>query len=505
MTGSATDNSPPEKPDGGRRLRQASRAVTGQPLHGKALGLYMFHTFTMGVATISGLQLAIPTIMEDFNAPVTTVVWISIAYFVALVGATMALGDVTTYFDRRALVVLGIAVDILLMLVIFFTHNIYVFIVCRFLSATFRIFPWLILQVIGIGGFPPEQRGKAIGYNTLVTGLGFMLALPLTGFFLDHFGWRWLFMACSLVYVALIPVVFLLLPKLPPDVEKRKPLSEFDVLGSVLMVTGAISLLTSLQLFARGLSSTTLPVVLALLGVSSLAGFIWVELHAKSPILKFSIFRIRNVTLAASQAVIMGFTNGAFSLMLPFMFIAGVGWSAGHTSNVLFFQNVTRPPSGPLAGRLSDKFGSAAVILPAAVISVAGQVGLVLLNASPAAHVVVGVLLFWGTGQALMQTANLRQIYAALPASQLHLAPSVNLTMQTLGSATGVAFASLAVERAQDLGGGVPFLGRIDDAMLAVTAFFIVGIILTQTLPRLLLRPQAELAEEPETVDRSGD
>lgn len=104
-----------------------------------------------------------------------------------------------------------------------------------------------------------------------------------------------------------------------------------------------------------------------------------------------------------------------------------------------------------------------------------------------------------------MQTANLRQIYAALPASQLHLAPSVNLTMQTLGSATGVAFASLAVERAQDLGGGVPFLGRIDDAMLAVTAFFIVGIILTQTLPRLLLRPQAELAEEPETVDRSGD
>ncbi len=494
-----------DEPTTGSPRRTPWQVASGQPLHVSALGLYMFHTFVMGVATVSGLQLAVPTIMEDFNAPITTVAWISIAYFVALVGATVALGDVSTYFDRRKLVVLGLVADILVMLVIFFTHNIYVFIVCRFLSAMFRIFPWLILQVIGIGGFPPEQRGKAIGYNTLVTGMGFMLSLPFTGFVLDHFGWRWLFMGSSVAYLAMIPVVYLLLPKLPPEAEKRKPLSEFDLLGSVLMVTGVISLITFVQITVRDLSSSALPIILGIVGLASLGGFIWVELHAKAPILKFAIFRIRNVSLAASQAVLMGFTNGAFGLMLPLTFRSGFGWSDSHAGNVLFFQNVMRPPSGPVAGRLADKFGSTVVILPAAAISVIGQVGLVMLNASPAAHIVVGVLLFWGTGQALMQTANLRQIYSALPKNQLHLAPSVNLTMSTLGSTTGIAFASLAIEKAQDAGSGVPFLGLMDDAMLIVTAVFVVGMVVTQLLPRLLLRPQSEILEEPEIAQTGGD
>lgn len=484
---------------------QPWRHTRAQPLHVKALGLYMFHTFVMGVATISGLQLAIPTIMEEFDAPVTTVVWISIAYFVALVGATVALGDLTTYFDRRVLVVLGLAADIVVMMVIFFTTNIYVFIVCRFLSATFRIFPWLILQVIGIGGFPHEQRGKAIGYNTLVTGLGFMLALPFTGFVMDHFGWRWLFMGCSLVYLVMIPVVFLMLPKLPPETDKRKPLSEFDFLGSALIVVGAISLITSLQLFARGSSSNALPITLGSIGAASLAGFIWVELHARAPILKFSIFKIPNVALAASQAVIMGFTNGSYGLLLPFLFISGVGWSAGHASNVLFFQHLTRPPSGPMAGRLADRFGSAIVILPAAAVSVVGQLGLVLLNASPAVHVVAGILLFYGTSQAVMQTANLRQIYAALPTNQLHLAPSVNLTMTTLGSTFGLAIASLAIDRAQKAGeGGTAFLNRIDEALLVITALFTLGIILTQLLPRLLLGSRRASAGTAEVATEGG-
>ena len=201
----------------------------------------------------------------------------------------------------------------------------------------------------------------------------------------------------------------------------------------------------------------------------------------------------------------MGFTNGAFGLMLPLTFRSGFGWGDGRAGNVLFFQNVMRPPSGPVAGRLSDKFGSAVVVLPAAAISVAGQVGMAMLGASPATHIVVGVLLLWGTGQALMQTANLRQIYTSLPRGQLHLAPSVNLTMSTLGSTTGIAFASLAIERAQDAGSGGRFLGVMDDAMLIVTAVFVVGMIITQVLPRLLLRPQEEVAEDVETAQTSGD
>ena len=464
----------------------------------------MFHTFVLTLATTLGLPVALPTIADDFNAPATTVIWVMIAYFLGLGGATVALGDVTTYFDRRALVILGLAVDVLVMSFIFFTSSIYVFIVCRFLSAAFRALLWIILQVIAIGGFPAEHRGKAIGYSTFASGLGLVLSTTFTGFVADHLGWRWLFMGTSVVYLAMIPAVLLMLPKLPPEAENRKPLSEFDLLGSVLLVGGAIAFITSGQLFAQSLTSDTssaLSVVLAVAGVASLIAFVRVELHAKAPILKFSVFRIPSVTLAAAQAAVMGFATGSILVMLPFMLHLGFGWSLGRVGNVLIAQNAARPPSGPVAGYLSDKFGSVAVFLPAAAVNVVGQVGLVLLGASPAVHLVIGVVLLWGTGQAFMQTANQRQIFTALPASQLHLAPSLNLTMSTLGITVGLAVASRAIDRAQDVSDGGPaFLNRMDESLLLITACFTVGIVLSQMLPRLLVRLRTDFAETVEVA-----
>jgi predicted MFS family arabinose efflux permease len=438
---------------------------------------------------VNGLQIALPKIMSDFDIPVTTAAWVGIAYFVALAGGTLALGGLTKIYDGRKLVIFGLFADVVVMLITFFNHDIYVFIICRFLSPLFRVFPWLILQVEGIGGFPPEERGKAVGYNMVSQGAGLMLALPLTGFVVDNFGWRWMFMGSSVIFLLMIPIVLATIPPMPPDPGQKKRLSDFDFLGGVLMMTGTVSLITSLQLFARGLAGGALIPGLGLLGVLALAGFVWVELHSKAPVLQFSLFRDPGVFMASTQAVMMGSLTGVFLLMLPFLFINGFGWSAAHASSILLFQNFTRPAAGPVGGRLADRFGSGYVILPAAAVSVTGQIGLMLLGASPASIVVAGVLLLWGTGLALMQTANLGQIYAALPRDQLHLAPSLNLVVSTFGTTFGQATGSLLVERiGRATSSPSEFVDGLSVAILAITIVFTVGILFSQVLPRLLLR-----------------
>lgn len=461
--------------------------LSGVPIHIRALWLYMLHIFLMTLLTTNGLQLALPTIMKDFNVPVTTVIWIMIAYSVALSGGTLALGAVTTYFDRRTLVVIGLVVDVVVMMITFFTGNIYVFIVCRFFSALFRVFPWLVLQVVGIGGFPVEQRGRAVGYTTLAQGLGLMISLPLTGFFTDVIGWRWLFVASSVAFLAMVPMVYAMIPKLPPVPETEGPKKQFDFAGTVLMMTGLITLITSLQLFARGLGAGSQVIILGVVAGTTLAAFVWVELHARTPVLDFTLFKSPQVLLAASQAVFVGFGIGSFLVLLPFLFQEGIGWTAGYASGVLFFQNLSRPVAGPVSGRLADRFGSFAVLFPAVIISVIGQVILAFVGTSPAVALVVGALIFWGTGQAVLQTVNLRQVFTALPHDRLHLAPSINLVLSTLGTITGQAIGSLVVQRSD---GRTPddLVTGISHAILAITVFFFVGMLVTQMLPRLLLR-----------------
>jgi len=450
----------------------------------------MLHIFLMTLLTTNGLQLALPTIMKDFDVQVTTVIWIMIAYSVALSGGTLALGAITTYFDRRTLVVIGLVVDVVLMMITFFTGNIYVFIVCRFFSALFRVFPWLVLQVEGIGGFPVEQRGRAVGYTTLAQGLGLMISLPLTGFFTDVIGWRWLFVASSVAFLAMVPMVYAMIPKLPPVAETEGPKKQFDFAGTVLMMTGLVTLITSLQLFARGLGAGNQVIILGIVAVTTLAAFVWVELHARTPVLDFTLFKSPQVLLAASQAIFVGFGIGSFLVLLPFLFQEGIGWTAAYASGVLFFQNLTRPVAGPVSGRLADRFGSFAVLFPAVIISVIGQVILALVGTSPAVALVVGALIFWGTGQAVLQTVNLRQVFTALPHDRLHLAPSINLVLSTLGTITGQAIGSLVVQRSQGQTADDLVTG-ISHAILAITVFFFVGMLMTQMLPRLLLRRKA--------------
>jgi hypothetical protein len=88
-----------------------------------------------------------------------------------------------------------------------------------------------------------------------------------------------------------------------------------------------------------------------------------------------------------------------------------------------------------------------------------------------------------------MQTANLRQIYAALPRTHLHLAPSLNLVVTTLGSTSGQAIGSLVIEHTRDNATGrSEYVGLVNDGIIYITIFFAIGMVVTQVLPRIVLR-----------------
>lgn len=457
----------------------------------RAVTLFMVHQTTMHLFTTAGLNVALPAVMDEFNVDVATVVWVQLAYGLGLAGGAFPLGLVTTLVDRRRLVIAGALADVLLQVVMFATPSIYLLIAARFLQALVRTFPWLILQVMGVGGFPPGQRGKILGITSLAQGMATMLSVPLTGYVTEQWSWRWMFLAPAVIYAVFAVVVSLAWPKDErPLPRPQVSVSGFDLPGSGLMLGGMISALIALQTVIRGFEST-LGIALGALGLAALALFVWVELHANTPILVFAVFKAPGVFLGATQAIFIGLLYGALALLLPFLFVKGYGWSVAYAASVLFFLNVARPAAGPLAGWLSDRYGSSRVVLPAAAIAIGGQLVAAFMGFDPPVELVITTVLLMGLSQSLMGTANLRQIYSSLSGGQLHLAPSTNVVLMQVGITSGQALAAAAlavrpVSSTVEALGDPALVAAASRAILVTTVAFAAGMAMTQILARIL-------------------
>jgi MFS family permease len=458
------------------------------PRRSRALMLFTAHQSAMHLATVGGLAVALPAMMAEFHVDVATVVWVQVAYSVALAGGTIPFGQLGPLVGRRRLVFFGQLADVAIMLVTVVAGSIYVIIVARFLSALVRVWPWLYLQVMSVGAYPPEQRGRILGLTRLLHGTALLVSVPLTGWVTDHWGWRWLFLGTAVVWVVLTVAIWLLLPAdaWETDDEEQFELSRLDLPGGVLLMSGLAGVLFALQSFVRGQTSA-LGAVVGALGLVALVAFGFVERRAPSPLLYLPLFRIRDVFVSAMQAVCLGFVSGALVLLLPFLFIKGYGWTAAYAGGMLAFFHLARPPSGLVGGWLADRYGSWRVIAPAALAVLIGQLVVASLGVNPALGGLAGALLLLGLGEALASTANLRQIFSAMPRAHLALAPGTNLVLSLLGATLGQVLVAAALELG--VAPGAPgtaeasLVSAASAVLLATSALFAVGMLLGQLIP----------------------
>ena len=471
----------------------------------KALVLLMMFQSTMHIGTTAGLNVALPQMVEDFNADVGIVVWVQVAYGVGLIGTALPLGLLISHFEPRRVIVFSQVFELAVCLVIALTPNVYGVIVLRVLQASVRSLPWLSLQMLSIGQFPPEQRGRVLAVTTFAVGASMLVSPPLVGLVTDRWDWRWVFVGTGLV-MGLIGVLAASWLK-PSGVERppiRERLAGFDLLGSLLLMAGAVGLIVALQLTIR--VSLGLGLGIAALSVLALAGSVRVEMRHPDPVIPIRLFRIPGVFLGASQAVMMGWVTGAFLLILPFLFINGYGWSAAYAGSILFFVSAARPPGSFVSGWLSDRLGSTAIVIPAAACIVAAQLFIATLGLAPwLVLIIVGVLVV-GFAQAIGQTANLRQMYASVPQETLRLAPGLNVVLMSLGSTTAQAVVASTIAAATVTvgGGGSPDLvSAASRAIVMTTAVYGFGMVASQLWPRFAMRRAATAEEVSEKPGRS--
>jgi EmrB/QacA subfamily drug resistance transporter len=298
------------------------------------------------------VNVALPSIHNDFGASVQALEWTVNAYVLAygvmlLTGA--ALGD---RFGRRRMFVTGISLFTLASAGAALAPNADLLIAARAIQGIGAAIVTPLTLTLLANAFPPEKRGVALGVWSGISGVAVALGPLVGGAVIELADWHWIFWINVPIGLLLAPTA---LRKLDESYGPKAPL---DLPGLGLASTGLFGLVYGL-VRAQTIGWTAAEVMISIAaGIVLLAAFVRQELRSDAPMLPMQFFAKRSfaVTNVVSMSMYFGMFGSIFFLS---QFMQNVlGNSPLEAGLKLLVWTGATMVVAPAAGVFSEKFGA---------------------------------------------------------------------------------------------------------------------------------------------------
>lgn len=341
-----------------------ARTIRGAPRAGTAEGTGDRRRWWVLVAMVFGLfmpvldnlvvNVALPTIQRKLGAGVSGLQWIIDAYTLTFASFMLTGGALGDLYGRKRFFMAGLGV---------FTVG---SLLCGLSGSTGQLVAFRAVQGMGAAMLLPgslsiitatfqgHERGAAIGIWAAMSGLAIAIGPVVGGLMVEHVSWQ------SIFFINVpIGIIGLVLTR-SVVTESRDPTTSrrIDPPGLVTGTAGLFFLVYALiEGNARGWTDAFILGAFAL-SAALLAAFFYVESHRRSPMLPLSFFRIPTFSAAnvVAAAVFFAMFGSVFFLSLYLQNVDGYS-PVGAGVRLLAFSVVILFVA-PLAGRLSDRFGS---------------------------------------------------------------------------------------------------------------------------------------------------
>jgi MFS family permease len=218
-----------------------------------------------------------------------------------------------------------------------------------------------------------------------------------------------------------------------------------DIPGNILFAGGLTLFLAGLTLGA--LSQYTITYVgYMVVGLLMVAGFGYVELKVRSPLMDLKLFKIRAFTAGIVSNLLSSIARSGVSLVLT-IFFQGALLLDPLTAGLWLIPFAAAFVSvGPLAGLLSDKYGARGFTTGGLIISTAGFLGLALIPRNVSYETLALLMILVGAGGGMFVAPNMSSIMTSAPVTERGIASGMSATLVTTGSllSLSISFAVLA-------------------------------------------------------------
>ena len=286
----------------------------------------MFGTF-MEVLDTTVVNVSLPHIAGSLSATVDEATWALTSYLVANAIILPITGWLANFFGRKRLLMMSVGGFTVASFLCGLAPTLPLLIVFRVLQGAAGGALQPLSQAVLLEAFPPQDRGKAMGFWGLGIVVAPILGPVLGGWLTDSYSWRWVF------YINIpVGVASLIMTKMfifDPAYIRRKAGIGIDYWGMGLLAVAIGALQVTLD---KGQEedwfSSRLIVTLSVVAAAGFIAFAFRELAAEHPVVNLRVLKDRTFSTGVILMTSVGFVLYGSMVLLPIWLQTLLGYPA---------------------------------------------------------------------------------------------------------------------------------------------------------------------------------
>lgn len=393
---------------------------------------------SMGIflATIDGsiVNVALPTLEVKLNTSFSLVQWVVVGYLLVITTLLLSIGRWADMVGKKKIYIAGYIIFTFGSMFCGLSPNIFILIGSRIFQGIGAAMLMALGMAIVTEAFPPNERGKALGFTGLMVSLGIIAGPTLGGVILGHLSWHWIFYVNIPIGILGTLMVIRFVPDRIPGISQK-----FDFWG-------ALSLFISLSGLTIGLTLgeingfSYLPVYfLLVLFILFFITFLVIETRVSQPMIDLRLFKNRHFAINLVTGFLTFMASAGITILMPYYLQNVMGHSPQITGLLMAVVPLALGIMSPISGSLSDRFGTRPLTVLGLALLFVGYILVGTLQTDTSALGYVLRFLPIGLGAGIFQSPNNSEIMSSAPRESLGVASGLLSLTRTLGQTTGIA------------------------------------------------------------------